>query len=513
LLFGEDAHGVGELNLAACAGFGAFETIENRGRKDVATGDGEIGRGVRGFRFLDEIANAEEAFAERGEGRGFAGNDSVEMGFVVRNFFDGDRAGAGSVINIDELFGGGIRAGDQHVAKEYGERFIADKILRDQDGVAEAEGLFLASVADLEHVTDAANHLELGLFAFFFQEALEHGSVIEVIFDGIFALAGNDNDVFDAGGDTLFGDILNLRFVDDDKHFFGLGFGGGKEARAKTGRGENCFANFANWWMVWKGLNGIGSHRRVGGATFRANFDDIGTVDVAGEVCQSREAGVVVKVTGEGQRLERDARSRGRREDSGRFVNRNEKVGFVIGAVTFTSRFDFPVGGRRIGEPGAGLILGQREGNGQRGVDGASELIAREGRRVLVEFEAHHLRGATIPRTGGDIFFLDAAQGKREFRKRVAVARNMETSGERTAEEVGIRIETEEAIPIAQKFGEHLHPTYPENQADESEEGSENEEDTAESVLIESKPEKGNQESVPKDCRDETANHCVKGRK
>lgn len=93
------------------------------------------------------------------------------------------------------------------------------------------------------------------------------------------------------------------------------------------------------------------------------------------------------------------------------------------------------------------------------------------------------------------------------------MARNLETSGERTAKEVGTGIETEEAISIAQKFDEHLHPTYPEHQADESEEGSENEEDTAEAVLIESHPEKGNKESVLKDCRDHAAKHCVKGRK
>jgi hypothetical protein len=65
-----------------------------------------------------------------------------------------------------------------------------------------------------------------------------------VIFDGILAFAGYDDDVLDAGGDALFNDILNLRLVDDGEHFFRLSFGGGQEARAKAGGRKDRLAYF-----------------------------------------------------------------------------------------------------------------------------------------------------------------------------------------------------------------------------------------------------------------------------
>jgi len=38
----EEAQRVGELDFISGAGFGAFETLENRWRQDVAAGDGKI---------------------------------------------------------------------------------------------------------------------------------------------------------------------------------------------------------------------------------------------------------------------------------------------------------------------------------------------------------------------------------------------------------------------------------------------------------------------------------------
>ena len=65
-----------------------------------------------------------------------------------------------------------------------------------------------------------------------------------MIFDGAFAAAGDDDNVFDPGGDRFFDGILNERFVDQGKHFLGGGFGRGKKASAEAGRGKNGFANF-----------------------------------------------------------------------------------------------------------------------------------------------------------------------------------------------------------------------------------------------------------------------------
>ena len=65
-----------------------------------------------------------------------------------------------------------------------------------------------------------------------------------MVFDGIFAFAGDDDDVLDAGGDALFDDILNLRLVDDSEHFFRLCLGCGQETGAEPSGREHGFAYF-----------------------------------------------------------------------------------------------------------------------------------------------------------------------------------------------------------------------------------------------------------------------------
>ena len=65
-----------------------------------------------------------------------------------------------------------------------------------------------------------------------------------MVFDGVFAFAGDDDDVFDAGGYALFNDVLNLRLVHDGKHFFRLSFGGRKKTSAESRGREHGLANF-----------------------------------------------------------------------------------------------------------------------------------------------------------------------------------------------------------------------------------------------------------------------------
>ena len=45
-------------------------------------------------------------------------------------------------------------------------------------------------------------------------------------------------------GHGFFDAVLNDGLVDEREHFLGLGFGGGQEARAEAGGGENGFADF-----------------------------------------------------------------------------------------------------------------------------------------------------------------------------------------------------------------------------------------------------------------------------
>src|SRR3989441_191701 len=240
----EDAQRVGELNFVSRAGLRAGQAIENSRRQDVAPGNAEIRRRIFRFRFLHELADTKQSLAKRRLGGGFAVHDAVEMSFVPGNFLDGDGADAGGFVDVDKLLGRGIRVGDQHVTEQNRERFVADKVASNENGVAKPERLLLPRVAELQHVADFSNHLGLVFFPFFFKKSLERGRRIEMILDGILAFAGDDNDVLDSRRDALFRDVLNLRLVDDGEHLFGLRLGGGQKARAEAGGREDRLSNF-----------------------------------------------------------------------------------------------------------------------------------------------------------------------------------------------------------------------------------------------------------------------------
>lgn len=243
LFLDEKAQRIGELNFVSGAGLDAFQAIENRGWQNVAAGDGEIRWRFLGLGFFHEVANAQQAVAEGRLWSRHGVDDAVEMRFIFGNLFDGNGANASGLVNTNELSGGGVFSRDEHIAEKNGERFVADKIARDKHGVAESQRLFLARVADLHHVADLADHFRLIFLAVLFQKMFQGGRGIEMVFDGIFAFAGDDDDVLDAGSDALFSDVLNLRLVHDGEHFFGLRFGRGEEARAEARGREDGFAD------------------------------------------------------------------------------------------------------------------------------------------------------------------------------------------------------------------------------------------------------------------------------
>ena len=69
-----------------------------------------------------------------------------------------------------------------------------------------------------------------------------------MVFDGVLAAPGDDNDVVDSGGDAFLDHILDQRLVDHRQHFLGLRFGRGQESRAQTCGGQNSFANA--FWLL-----------------------------------------------------------------------------------------------------------------------------------------------------------------------------------------------------------------------------------------------------------------------
>ena len=66
---------------------------------------------------------------------------------------------------------------------------------------------------------------------------------VEVVFNGTFAPARDDNDVLNAGMHGLFDAILDKRFVDDREHLFRLRLRGRQEAGSQTGGGKYGFTH------------------------------------------------------------------------------------------------------------------------------------------------------------------------------------------------------------------------------------------------------------------------------
>ena len=79
---------------------------------------------------------------------------------------------------------------------------------------------------------DPADHFRLIFLALFLEKAFERRRQIEMIFDGVLALAGHNDDVLDARRHALLGHVLDEWLVHDGQHFFGLCLGGRQKACA-----------------------------------------------------------------------------------------------------------------------------------------------------------------------------------------------------------------------------------------------------------------------------------------
>ena len=109
--------------------------------------------------------------------------------------------------------------------------------------MAQAQGLALADVGDVDQVRDLADLAQQIRLAAGLEERLELDRDVEVVLDGVLAAPGDEDDVVDARGDRFLDAVLDDRLVDEREHLLGLGLGGGEEPRAEAGGGEDGFAH------------------------------------------------------------------------------------------------------------------------------------------------------------------------------------------------------------------------------------------------------------------------------
>jgi len=237
-LTGDEAvEGVHQPELAGAAGRGVRQDVEELwGSHEAANGREVGGRFVNG-RFLDD---AQDFVQPRLDFVRF--DDAVLDDLFARHLLDGENGVAKTVEDVHELADGGSAAEDDVVRKEDGERLIADEVAGNEDGVAVAQALLLAdeSHGDFGGLADSVEEL---LFAGGLEDALELKVVIEEVFDGALGGAGDHDDLFEAGGDGFFDDVLDDGAINEREHLLGDGLGGREEAGAVAGGEDNGLAD------------------------------------------------------------------------------------------------------------------------------------------------------------------------------------------------------------------------------------------------------------------------------
>ena len=179
-------------------------------------------------------------------------DDTVVVDKLPGSGLHGDDAAAKFIGNGGHLGHRAGGVGDDVVGENHDERFVADGVFGGQDGVAEAEGLFLNHEGNVSqgggvlHLSQQVRGSGGG------EASFQVGVGLEVRGDGLLAGRGDDYDLLDTGLYGLLDDVLEHWLVQDGQQLFGEGLGHRKEAGAKSGCRYDGFPN------LHSGLSGIG---------------------------------------------------------------------------------------------------------------------------------------------------------------------------------------------------------------------------------------------------------------
>src|SRR5206468_4661936 len=86
----------------------------------------------------------------------------------------------------------------------------------------ETQRLLLAHVGNADHVRDLADLIQLINLASRLEYAFELIRNVKMVFDRVFAPAGDDRDVADSRSDRFFNNVLNQRLIDKRQHLLRL---------------------------------------------------------------------------------------------------------------------------------------------------------------------------------------------------------------------------------------------------------------------------------------------------
>ena len=146
---------------------------------------------------------------------------------------------------LDHLLQAARRVQHQLVRQHHRERLVADDVAGAPYRVAEAERRLLpGKTRGAGCGLVARQNFLLGRLAARGQRGVEFEHPVEMILDHALVAAGDKDKMLDAGFLGLIHHILDQRPVDDGQHFLRHRLGGGQDAGAEAGDGEDGFADF-----------------------------------------------------------------------------------------------------------------------------------------------------------------------------------------------------------------------------------------------------------------------------
>ena len=157
---------------------------------------------------------------------------------------DGDGTAAVLFGCLDQLFEDRLFAQHDIVAQQNRKGLVSHKAAGAPHGMAEALGLLLAQKQHICHIRHFPDHPCFLLFSVPQQAILQVGGIVKIVLNGRLAAVGDDQDLLDAGSDSLFDNVLQNRFVHQGQHFLGDAFGVRQQPRAESGRGDNGLSDF-----------------------------------------------------------------------------------------------------------------------------------------------------------------------------------------------------------------------------------------------------------------------------
>jgi hypothetical protein len=177
------------------------------------------------------------------------GDDPVAADLVPRYSPCGDHCGSRLGIGPDQLAQRRLRTEDHVVGQQQRAGLVLDQPVGAAHGVAEAQGLLLLHVDQLDAVGEGVHvgeDVQQVLLVPLGEVELELPGAIEMVDDGALAAADDHDDLLDPGVTGLLDAVLDGRLVEERKHLLGLSLGHRQEPRPEAGRGDYRLANRAS---------------------------------------------------------------------------------------------------------------------------------------------------------------------------------------------------------------------------------------------------------------------------